>query len=677
METKPYPEEKRRILVERGTTDFIAFLEDVADPVGKQFIRDKLLQRQVQGFRPGHARLNQTVPILISKLKREQELTNPDSPIWELFKNAWKCWVRSHTELNHILVEFDNSADFDESDRCIAPPNSELDVQCFHTLLKANHNNQIDQETIRRFYQYGHFNKDEQIEELIDKVLPNEEIERRRRLAELPDQVDKLRYEIDELRTQISDLEPINELEQVLDQQIANIQQSFENQLHELSQQISEVQRPLENQISESNFTQTISLLRQLITSLESRIVEVEKSLSKTQPATTEFINTIDEKIAKLDQQIQDTSQSVEERLETVNSDISEIKSAVEEQNQPTDRRQVAYEALKIGERYAAAPRIAHRALKIGEHYAAKLEEKSEHYEDENDYLRIFQFSLRRFGVTESDETAAAIHIALKAFPVLEIADTRIIKVWDLMCNNHLHLTRIIVEMGWIGLQDWFPDFFADECFGERLKRINLDISVRKMLEMGDMLWALHFSNCDRSFPEGYLPSFIKWINDFSNDFIKIFLTRCSGTNRCEIDEDVYGWVARLPAPQEQEPIEAQNLRPSGSIVTQSVWKSWCCPNTGVNLPSESQLIFLDQLRSTIEKNDMHVPILYHFLYIFFLLEIFNFCYTFFNFTNKRIDPNAPKATRYYRKCIRVEKTVEKDPRGLPKAKIDGSLPVS
>ena len=610
MEEKPYPEEKRRILVERGTTDFVAFLEDVTDPVGKHFIRDKLLQRQVPGFRPGHARLNQTVPILISKLKREQELTNPNSPIWDLFKKSWVHWVGSHRELNDILLEFDNTADFNEHHQCIAPPNSQLDHQCFEVLLEANGNNQIDQETIRCFYEYGYFNKDEQIEELIDKALPHEEIERRRRLAELPNLVDKLRHEIDELRTQIFDLEPINELEQVLGQQIASTQKSFENQLHELSQQVSEVQRPLENQISESNFTQTISLLRQLITSLESRIVEVEKSLPNTQPATTEFINTVDEKIAKLDQQIQDTSQSVEERLEAVNSDVSEIKSTVEKQNQSTDKRQVAYETLKIGERYAAAPRIAHRALGIGERYAAKLEEENEHYEDENDYLRIFQFSLRRFGVTESDETASAFHIALKAFPVLEIADTRIIKVWDLMCDNHFHLTRITVEMGWLGLQDWFPDFFADECFGERLERINLDISVRKMLEMGDMLWAIHFSNCDRSFPEGYLPSFIKWINDFSNNTIKVFLTRCLGTNRCEINEDVYAWTARLPEPEEQEPIEAQNLRPSGAIVTQSEWESWCCPNADVNLPSESQLVFLEQLRSTIEKSDVYVPIL-------------------------------------------------------------------
>ncbi len=43
-----------------------------------------------------------------------------------------------------------------------------------------------------------------------------------------------------------------------------------------------------------------------------------------------------------------------------------------------------------------------------------------------------------------------------------------------------------------------------------------------------------------------------------------------------------------------------------------------------------------------------------------FLLEFSNFCYTLLNFTNGRIDSNAPKASKDYRKCIRVEKTVEK-----------------
>ena len=602
MEAKLYPIEKRRILMEQDADNFVTFLEEVTNHQGRTFIRNQLLPRRVAGFRDGRAPISRTVPILISKLKKQQELTNPDSYIWNMFKNAWECWIKSHPELNKIWLDLDNSEDFDENDRCTTLPNSELDHQCFQILLEANRKNKIDRETIQRFYEYGYFNKDEHIENLIDQALPRQEIEWRQRIEQLPDQ-------IDELRSQISDLEFANELEQ-LNQRILEVQNSFEDQLRELEQQIITIQQSLENQIAESNFTQTVNLLKQLIDSLRSRIDKLENSPTETQPVTTEFISTIDEKTATLDQQIQDISQSIAERLKAVNSDISRIKSEVKEQNQSINKRRVAYETLKIGERYAAAPRIAHQALKIGEHYAARLEEESEHYKDENDYLEIFQFSLRKFGIAESDETASAIHIALKAFPVLEIADTRIIKVWDLMCDNYLHLTRIIVEMGWLGLQDWFPDFFADECFGERLERINLDISVRKMLEIGDMLWAIHFSNCDRSFPEGYIPSFIKWINDFSTDTIKVFLTRCSGTNHCEINEDVYAWTARLPESEKREPIEAQNLRPSGTIVTQSEWKSWCCPNADVNLPSENQLIFLEQLRSAIEKRDVQVPLL-------------------------------------------------------------------
>ena len=86
----------------------------------------------------------------------------------------------------------------------------------------------------------------------------------------------------------------------ILDSRISETQQSFENQHRELEQRITEVQQSLENQISELNYTQTVSLLRQLITSLKSRIAEVEKLLSKTQSATTEFINITNQKIANL-----------------------------------------------------------------------------------------------------------------------------------------------------------------------------------------------------------------------------------------------------------------------------------------------------------------------------------------------------------------------------------------
>ena len=609
MEAKPYPIEKRKILMERSKEDFVAFLQEVTDQEGNKFIREKLekLQhndsrfqrrrapRHVPGFRPGHAPLNRTVPTLVSKLKREQELTNPDSPFWELFKNAWKCWVRSHTELNNILDEFDNSADFDDSDRCIVPPNSELDIQCFHILLKANHNNQIDQETIRRFYQYGHFKKDEQIEELIDKTLPNEEIERRRRLTELPDQVDRLHHEIDEVRTQISDLEPINELQKVLDRRFTTVQQSFESQHRELKQQITALQQSLENQISESNFNQTISLLRQSISALESRITAVEKSLSKTQSATTESINSIVEEIAQLNQQIQNTSQSVEEQLKTMNIVIIEIQSKAEYQNQPS------------------VPRIAHRAMEIGKEFETELATKTERYTNEEEYLKNLSYFLQRFDLTdsetmdESEEIAAAIHIAIKAFSALEIADERIIKILRLICGNHLHTTQINVELGWLGLRDWFPDLFSDECFDEHLERIDLDISIQKMLETGNMPWAIHLNNWDRSFPESYLPSFLNWISELCRDSIRVFLTRCSGTNRCVTSFDIYERVARLPKPHKPKPINVRHLGPQYAV-TRSEWVSWCSPPTDVNIHFEKQFEFLDQLQLTIKNMDVQLP---------------------------------------------------------------------
>lgn len=544
---------------------------------------------------------------MISKLRREQEITYPDSRIWDLFKNAWRYWVISHQELNEILSGFDNNEDFDDNNGCLEPPNSQLDRQCFEIFRKESHNNKVDQETIQRFYEFGYFIEDEQIQDLIDQTLLREEIERLQREAQLPDQVDRLSHEIEELHTQISNLEPINELEQVLDQRIAEVQQSFESRLSQittsqnvnrltqaiesLKSRISEINESLRNQIDEINHN------------LSNRIEILENSQRGIDSDINDFVDHIEKIIKQLEQKSQSIGKPIKERLSGIDSAISRIKSELEKHNKTTDMPEKPPETLRIIERETKAPRIAHRALKIGETFASKFQKNNKHYQDENDYLSDFQYSLRRFGITDSDETAAAIHVALKAFPVLEIADTRIFKIWDLMCDEHLLHTEIFVEMGWFGLQDWFPDLLADECFGERLERIDLEISIQKMLEMGNMLWAIHFRNCDRSFPECYLPSFINRIKEFSESTIKIFLTRCSGKNRCEITEDAYALMARLPEPQEREPVEARKLKTSGIIVTQSEWESWCRTEPNVDQRLENQFDIVDQLRSTIEEN--------------------------------------------------------------------------
>ena len=571
MEAKPYPEEKRRDLIKKNKEGFIAFLEEVTEPAGRQFIQQELLPSKVRGFRPGHAQPTLTVPRLINNLRREQELTNSNSAIWNKFKIAWTAWIESHRELNKLLLKFDNSPDFDENHKCIAPPNSELDLQCFKTLLEASRNNQIDRETIQRFYEYGYFLPRKEIEVLIEKALPQAEIERQRELAALPDRVNQLFEAISSLNLRFSEIEYTDETMRKLGQQIAEVTKSFESQLSAIK----------------SIFNKKISQL------INSRLSKVEKSVKslETQLSAAEFINDMEKKIAQLDQRLQKHVESIEVRLDGINKAIVEIKTKQEEQSQMTD-----------------APRIAHRAVQIGEHYAVNFGEEKEHYNDENDdYLDFFGFCLRKFGVTNSNETANAIHIALKTFPVLEVADTRIVRIWRLMCGGHLHVTQIDVEMGWLGLQDWFPGLFSQECFGEQLRRTDLDISIREMLERGNMPWAIHFSNCDRSFPDSYLPQFIDWISDFSESAIRVFLTRCSGMNRCETNPDVYARVAYLPKPQEPEPIEARNLRPL-DVITRSEWESWCGLNPDTKPLSKRYPEFLNQLQLEIENVGVQIP---------------------------------------------------------------------
>ena len=571
MEAKPYPEDKRRDIIKKNKEDFILFLEEVTEPAGKQFIQQELLPSNVKGFRPGHAQPTLTVPRLINNLKREQELTNSNSVVWNKFKNAWTAWVKSRCDLDELLLNFNNTSDFDENHKCIAPPNSELDIQCFKTLLEASHNYQIDQETIRRFYEYGYFLPEDEIEALIAKAVPRAEIERQQRLAALPDQVDRLSEAIKRLDARISEIESTDEITQKFDRQIAEVTKFFDSQLSQIK----------------SNLNKRISRL------INSRLSKLEESAAslETQLSAAEFTNDMEKKIGQLDQCLQKHVESIEVQLDGINKTIVDIKTEQEEQYQMTD-----------------APRIAHQAVQIGERYAVNFGEEKEHYDDENDdYLGFFQFCLRKFGVTNSNETANAIHVALKAFPVLEIADTRIIKIWRLMCGDHLHVTQVDVEMGWLGLQDWFPKLFSQECFEEQLRRMDLDLSIRKMLEKGNMPWAIHFSNCDRSFPDSYLPRFIDWIGDFSEGAIRVFLTRCSGMNRCETNPDIYARVARLPKPQEPEPIEARNLRPS-DVITQSEWESWCRLNPDTKPLSKRYPEFLNRLQLEIETVGVQIP---------------------------------------------------------------------
>lgn len=608
MQAKPYPETKRRILIKLSTANFIEFLEEVTDQEGKLFIQDQLLQRRVPGFRDGRAPFTRTVPQLITKLKGEQELTNPDSAIWNSFVDVWRYWVKSHQELDNTLTAFDNGGDFDENHNCIKPPNSELDIECFKFLLEASRNTEIHQEVVNRFYEYGYFNEDEGIQNLINQMPSCAEIEQREQLAGLPDRVDELFQTIDglsrnieDLNSRISTMEPADELEQKLTKQITKERQYFDTELQKLKQTAVGKHNQFDTRISstESNSNQLVGMVRRInslgvkLSTLSESVNSFEDKLSKMEPVDRQEIDRlinrqVADKPKQINSQVSGEIKSFRGRLDATELAISEIKSEM------TDE-----------------PSINAQALKLGKWYKAELQKKTERYTDEIEYLDDFRRYLRRFGITnfEDEEMAAAIHIALKAFPAVEIADPRIIKVWKLMCDNHLYDTTINVEMGWLGLQDWFPELFAEECFGRRLERVELEASIAKMFEVGDMPWVTCFCDCDRSFPETYLPGFLDWINRVCKAGIKVFLIRSFGTNRCETNEDFYERVARLPKPKSPESIESRNLRPSRIPLTLSEWCSWCQSRPNLDSEYKIHFDFLEELRSTVENRSMQVPI--------------------------------------------------------------------
>lgn len=608
MEGKPYPEAKRKILIELSTADFIEFLEEVTDQAGKLFIQNQLLQRRVPGFRDGRAPFTRTVPQLITKLKSEQELTNPDSAIWNSFADVWMYWVKSHQELDNTLTAFDNGKDFDKDHNCIMPPNSELDIECFQFLLEASHNTAIHQEVVNCFYEYGYFNEDERIQNLINQMPSCEEIERREQLAVLPNKVDELSRTIDELSRNIEDLnaqvsamESADELEQELTEQIAKERQYFDTELQKLKQTTIGKHNQFDTRISsiESNSNQLVGLVRR-ISSLEVKLSKLSETVNSFEDKLPEIESVNRQEIDRL------INQRVADKLKQINSQVSrEIKSF----KGRLDATELAISEIKS--EMTDEPRITAQALKLGEWYKTELKKKTERYADESEYLGDFCYYLRRFGITdpEDKDMAAAIHIALKAFPAVEIADPRIIKVWKLMCDNHFYDPTINVEMGWLGLQDWFPEFFAEECFGIRLERVELEVSIKKMLEVGDMPWVICFCDCDRSFPETYLPGFLDWINRVCKAGIKVFLIRSFGTNRCETNEDFYQRVARLPKPKNPESIESRNLKAPGIPLTLSEWCFWCQPSSDIDSEYEMHYDFLENLRLAVEDRSMQIPI--------------------------------------------------------------------
>lgn len=536
---KQYPEEKRKELVEhsiKDIDDFVKYLEEIKGE-DKAFLQRMLTPSR--GFPKNQNLKTKTRHYLfkqfISKLAGEKEVSNPDSVVWKQFRQIFIWWYKSQSELFIILEEFKNDADFEENDKSVEP-NSNLDLKCFESLLKANRKHQINQEIIQRFYQFGYFLKDEKIEDLIDNALTQKEIDQEQKIAELPDKFAELIQNIHDLNSRVSVVESANELKQELEKQIMKTSETFDENLKELTEQIAA--------ISES---------------LDTRISKIESSSIKT----SEF----SKQVTPLKSQLSQLNKSIK---------------TLEDKRQTTESPRIAYQAIEIGEK------------------TASLVKNRKKQKNEKEYLNAFGIPFWLLGIIDSMDSseAKAIHVALKAFSVIEIPDTRIIDAWNAACGNNLHITTLDVGMGWLDSQDWFPKLFSEICFGEELRQMDLDVSVEEMINKGNFLWAIHLNNYDRSFPECYLPRFLKWLRN-RKVFAKVFLTRCCSENRCKTSFEVYNDVGLLPEPARTMTDKQTTLPDTDAIVDKSVWGKWCQPADDILYKTEIQ--FLDELQSEIE----------------------------------------------------------------------------
>lgn len=532
---KKYPEEKREILAARSVDDLIEYLKDIK---GKSALNLQQMLTPPKGFSENKKLKQNTLYIFfkdfVSNLKQESEISNTDSNIWNKFGRAFVWWVEAHPELFNILSDFKNEEDFIDN-KCVEP-NSPLDIKCFKVLRDASRKLQINQATIQRFYQYGYFIEDKRIEDIINKALTQEEIEHNQRLSELPDEVDELSQTIEDLNSRVSAVESANELKQELGKQITGVSEIFEENLQKLNQQITEVGE-----------------------SLDTRISELESSSIKTSELT--------------------------KQVNFLKSQLSNLKKSV---NTLEDKRQTT-----------ESPRIAYQAVEIVKITASIVKDKK-NWKNEKNYIEEFGIPLWRLDITDSMDSneTKAIHVALKAFSVIEINDPRIIDAWKAACGNNLHVTTLDVGLGWLDTQDWFPSYFSVKCFGEELRLIDLDASVEEMFTTGNQLWVIDIRNCDRSYPESYLPDFLRWIDKHKN-YAKVFLTRCLGKNCCNTSFEVYNEVGQLPKPAKPVSIKPKSVPIAKSIIIKPIWKKWCQPADEKLYQIEIQ--FLDKLQSEIE----------------------------------------------------------------------------
>lgn len=182
MRSKPYAPGKRALLAERPG-EVLAFIQEL--PQNQIRTIALKLPPVAHGFRRGQpAELQQRIKQFISGIRRWTDKQ------WDLFQEIWLLWIRCHPELDTVLANYDNKADFEGE--APTPANSPRDIGCFERLAQASQEWTLSREMIERFYTFGYFPPDERIEQTIRLARSEAELRLPRDLAALKRQVQEL-----------------------------------------------------------------------------------------------------------------------------------------------------------------------------------------------------------------------------------------------------------------------------------------------------------------------------------------------------------------------------------------------------------------------------------------------------------------------------------------------------
>jgi hypothetical protein len=317
---KPYPTEKRAVILNQSDDELWAFFQEILNSKKKNLT--KILPKPTKGFRRNSPEGQRQRFGMLIQYARGSETAIDTEKAWNGFSLIWLAWIQSHQPLKTLLAHYDNSADFEENGKVKFPNiNTSLDIGCFAYLAKANQS-QLSGSLIQRFYEFGYFQPDSTIEFIIQTIQkslekPNDmtekiELEQCKKICQ------DIQIRVNQIETQYvrEHKKEWVELKKVLDNVLIRVS-TLEKNNHKLQQleNLSQTVHAINHQLQRTANTSELEKLNQ-------QIGRLEKTLNDEMSPTIEFIN---QQLANL---------SLKTEVDELKQQLSKLQTELNEQEE-------------------------------------------------------------------------------------------------------------------------------------------------------------------------------------------------------------------------------------------------------------------------------------------------------------------------------------------------------